>query len=66
MGDYNADPVPNHAQANMLISNLGFVTDRPLYFDQWTIDVTNRVDSFHDGTGRVKIHILFDQTVTPP
>lgn len=65
MGNYNADSVPNHAQANMLISNAFFLQDRPLYFDQWTIDATNRVNKYCDGKNRINIRIKFNPTLFP-
>lgn len=65
MSDFNADPVPNHGQANVLITNLLSVPNRPLYFDQWTIDSTNRVNSYHNGTGHIKLHVRYDPTQFP-
>ena len=65
MGNYNADDTPDLAQANILISNLLNVSNRPLYFDQWTISADSRVVKYCDGNNITNIRIKCDPTEFP-
>lgn len=65
MGNYNADKNYNKPQSNELIRNMIGAGRDFLRFDQWTIDSAHRVSSFHDGTKKHQVHILFDQRQIP-
>lgn len=65
MGNYNADSEPNVPQMAILARTYDFLPGGRILSDQWSLDSANRVSSFHDGTGKQKIHIKFDPRQVP-
>ena len=62
MGDYGAQPNPDVLRAQLIARNYNFIPDEFIRFDEWNIDETNRVNSFADGTGNIKVKIKTDPT----
>lgn len=65
MGDYNADTVVNKIQAGLITGYYAFIPNTPLKFDQWTIDSTNRVINFADGTKRYQCKMKINPEALP-
>lgn len=65
MGNYNADKNYNMPQMADIAKTKNFIPIDTIYSDQWSLDSANRVSSFHDGTGNIKIHIKFDPRQIP-
>lgn len=60
MGSYNADTHPNIQQAQVLLRDYSLAPIVRSLTEQWTIDATNRVSAFRDGTGQIKFKVLYD------
>lgn len=65
MGNYGADIVVNKLQAGVIAGLYNFIPTPSTKFDQWTLDSTNRVLSFHDGTNHVRIHFKINPQELP-
>ena len=65
MGTYNADEFPDIARAQVLARNYFQIPHVKLLTDQWTIDETNRVNNFANGTGNVKFKVKYDPNEIP-
>ncbi len=66
MGDYNVDFNYNLPKMEILSRQFNFIPIVPILCDQWSIDSTNRVSSFRDGTNNINVKIKYDPTELPP
>lgn len=65
MSTYNAELFPDIPRAQILSRNYNFIPTESVKTDEWNLDSATRISSFHNGTGKIKIHFRTDPRDMP-